>query len=185
MATSRAALCAGWLALVLLCGWRGYFSRVFALAAVWLASGAGIAPYFPVHAEARFVDAFVVVCRCALFVEVRAAEPSRSQRLVTGVLVVISVAMAVPVVHVSVEASFDRVSRRRHVQWDVCVGLKSMGVAAGERMAVIGDPTVANYWAHCGEWSVVADVQPEAAQEFRSADEVTRARIYSELRGLE
>jgi hypothetical protein len=184
MATSQAALFAALLALIAFCGWRGYYSRVMGLTAVWLPGAAGIALYFLVHAEARFVGAFVVVCWCALFAAVRMAETLVLRRVVAAVLVVTSLAIAVPVLHVSVEDYFARVVPRRHVQWEVCEALRSMGVAAGERVAVIGDPTVAHYWAHCGEWSIVADVQPEAAREFWAADEPTRERIYRELRGL-
>ncbi len=184
MAISQAVLFAGWLVLVAFCGWRGYVGRVIGLAYVWLPSAEGIALYFMVHAEARFVGAFVVVCWASLFLAARMAESIHLHRVVTGVLVVTSLVIAVPVVHISARDYFGNAIPRWHVQWGVCQALESMGIAPGERVAVIGDPTVANYWAHCGEWSVVADVQPDAAREFWSADAATRARIYSELRGL-
>jgi len=68
-----------------------------------------------------------------------------------------------------------------HSQWTAAMQLRRLRLHPGDRVAVLGHTTVAEYWAHLGGFTIVADVPLEEVQFYWRTTPERRAEISSAL----
>ena len=176
---------AGWLVLAIYANdWRRLAKRWVDLWFLWLPSLAMLALYGLVLVEPRYVAVAMAITWIALFSALPWQQICITPRL--GVATVLAVGITTTVALVrevgpNLAACF---RPTQHIQWTVTNQLKQLGVAPGDRAAVLGHTTVADYWAHMAGLRIVADVPIEAVQSYWLASPERRIQISSSLSGF-
>ena len=151
---------------------------------LWLPSLATLAIYSLVLVEPRYVAASIAVLWVTLFAAIPWARINAARGL--GVTVVLAIAI-VSCVSLAREEAPDLAECLRpseHVQWVVAKNLQKMGLASGDRVAVLGHTTIADYWARLAGLQIVADVPLEAVGSYGEATPEKRSQISARLAAL-
>jgi hypothetical protein len=153
------------------------------MAVVWPVAAAalvGMAIYAPVLAETRYVGGFLVLLWCAILAAIRLPDSLDHVRFAryVGIAMVITILLsAAETTYRATEAA--PYSAREDI--DVAANLQHLGLHAGDKVAVIGDGTGA-YWAHLGQFKIVAEIMSGGKVEFWSAPDETKAAVYQAFR---
>jgi len=154
------------------------------LAAACLSMGV----YSLVLVKTRYVGASAVFLWIAVFAGVRVPKQrnleSASKYLVMAVVVTILMSVTGHLVTTAYDTLTVGRGPLQREQVDAALGLESMGLRAGDRVAVIGDG-VTDYWAHLGRFKVVsqiASVDPGHSEFWTSSPE-TRISVYKTVSG--
>jgi hypothetical protein len=150
---------------------------------------AGMALYSVVSVQGRYVAPFMVILWLALFSAVRPPATRESQRLISATTIILTVAMVITIVGSSNRELRATVSyliagedRQSHEQWVVAENLKTIGVTAPDRVAVIGD-SGRSFWAYLAGLRIVAEVPIRSVGDFWAADDTTRQRVCEAFAG--
>lgn len=177
-------LLAGLLALIFFAGpLRKYAADLAKMASAWAPSLAAFVLYALVHVESRFIGGFVAVFWCALFAAIHLRPDPVSRRVANSVILAVCVVLSIAIVRNCEDYLSDSFHPIPNTQWEVGMALNQMGLERGDLVAMIGSPSEANYWAHCAQVRIVADIQTRAVDEFWSAPPETKARVYAAIRG--
>jgi hypothetical protein len=174
---------AGWLALAIFAGdWRGIAKRFFNLRFLWFPSLVMLMLYALVLVEPRYV----AVAMATLWIATFAALPwSRiTPRFGVAVVVAIAVTTGVSLVREVAPDLAASLHPAPHIQWLVSERLKEANLVPGDRMAVLGHTTIADYWAHLAGSRIVADVPLASVHSYWMASPEKRAKIHSTLGAL-
>ncbi len=150
-------------------------------ASLWVPAFIALVMYALIHLEPRYVAPFMPLMwlGAASGVRIPSGLDSRKVTLVVAVILLIHV---VPMIISASQQAYSigreivvpGVSRRAEIHLQVADGLREMGVAPGDRVAVVG-PGIRAYWAWLGRTRIVAEVPVWAVQGFWTADAQARA----------
>jgi hypothetical protein len=127
--------------------------------------GIPLVMYLAVYVERRYVAAFLVVLALAAFAAVRLPDrPAERRRLAAVCLVVLAAQTAWPAARITYDVAHEVKGLTRgdpalHRHWTIARGLAALGVAPGDRVAVLGDFFSAG-WARLARVRVTAAIDP-------------------------
>jgi hypothetical protein len=174
-----------WLVLAIFASyWRDLAKRWFSLWFLWLPSLAMVALYALVLVEPRYVAVPMTMIWIALFSALPWRQINVTPRLGLSTVLAIAITTGIALareVAPNLAACF---RPTQHIQWLVTNQLNRMDFAPGDRVAVMGHTTVADYWAHMAGLRIVADVPLEAMQSYWMASPERRVQISSGLSAL-
>lgn len=155
------------------------------LAAEWVLLvpvAAALGMYALVHVEARFVAAFVVLGWLAIFSSLSLPESPESRRraFAVGAAMLVVLLAAVAGATIQEARGRDRRASTTRDQLEAARRLASLGIAPGERVAVIGFALDA-YWARFAGVRIVADIPYGDDDDFWAADSETQSRALRDL----
>lgn len=137
---------------------------------------AGIGLYAFVNVQGRYVASFFVLLWLGLFSAVHLPYTPESQRLIRSITIVL---MAVMIFTAVASSSREAIltarylvageDRSAHEQWQVAEGLGEIGMAPGDKVAVIGSPVRA-FWAHLAGLQIIAEIESGNTGTFWEAD---------------
>ena len=162
-------------------GWLGR-SDLETYARLWVPALVALAMYAFIHLEARYIAPFMPLLWLGVVSGIRlpVGAPMRTAAVVLAVvllmhLVPTSILAAQEAYSIGREMVVPGMSRGANRHLRVAEGLGQMGVAPGDRVAVIG-PGIRAYWAWLARVRIVAEVPVWAVQDFWAADaQVQRA----------
>ena len=132
--------------------------------------------YGLIHVEPRLVGVFFFIFGMTLFASLRV----RSRPLIILATLLIVLATAFKVVKAGVLAP----SHVENAQWKTAEGLKNLGLAPHSLVAVFGHGNEGDYWAHLGEFRVIADIESQNLPSYWLASPQDRNRIVKSLEKL-
>jgi hypothetical protein len=173
---------AGWLVLAIFASdWRTLAKRWFNLWFLWLPWLAMLALYALVLVEPRYVAVAMAIIWITLFAVLPWSRINVSQRLGMSVVLAIGITTGVALTREEGPNLAACLRPAQHVQWMVTKQLQGMNFAPGDRVAVLGHTTLADYWARMAGLRIVADVPLEALHSYWTASPERRAQISSSL----
>jgi hypothetical protein len=176
---------AGWLVLAIFANfWSDLAKRWFNLWFLWLPSLAMLALYGLVLVEPRYVAVAMAIIWIALFSALPWRQIILTPRLGIATVLAIGITTGAALVREVGPNLAACLRPTQHIQWMVTNQLKQMDLAPGDRVAVLGHTTVADYWAHMAGLRIVADVPLEAVQSYWMASPERRVQISSSLSAL-
>jgi hypothetical protein len=176
---------AGWLVLAIFASnWRAHAKHWLDLWFLWLPSLAMLALYALVLAEPRYVAVAMAIIWIALFAALPWRQINVAPRLGMAVVLAIGITTGVALVREEIPNLAACLRPTPHTQWMVMKHLQRMNLAPGDRVAVLGHTTIADYWAHMAGLRIVADVPLEAVQSYWVTSSETRAQISASLSAL-
>ena len=176
---------AGWLVLAIFANsWGDLAKRWFNLWFLWLPSLAMLALYGLVLVEPRYVAVAMAIFWIALFSALPWRQINVTPRLGIATVLAIGITTGGALVREVGPSLAACLRPTQHIQWMVTNQLKQMDLAPGDRVAVLGHTTVADYWAHMAGLSIVADVPLEAVQSYWMASPERRVQISSSLSAI-
>jgi hypothetical protein len=134
----------------------------------------------------RYIGAAMVLLWMAIFAGVRLPKDDKLERAAKLVAAAVAITVVLSVAGHLAESLYTSLtvgvgpSSRDHVK--VALGLESMGLRTGDRVAVIGEG-MTNHWARLGRFKIVAEVElpGDATQEFWSSSLERRNSVYERL----
>jgi hypothetical protein len=175
----------GWLILaIFVSDWRALAKRWFSLWFLWLPWLAMLTLYALVLVEPRYVAVAMAIIWITLFAALPWRQINVTPRLGTAAVLAIGITTGVALVKEEGPNLAACLRPARHVQWMVTNQLQRMNLAPGDRVAVLGHTTLADYWARMAGLKIVADVPVEALQSYWMASPERRAQICSSLSAL-
>jgi len=176
--SSQRELLVSFLALLLLeRKWRLFAREAVTQWPVGLPAVAGLGLYALVHVESRLVAPFVVLLWAALFSALSFRRSQLSRRFLQCIIVAAVIVMGLRIVKLASYELLGVVHPPAHVQWQVAVGLREIGVKPGDKAASIGHTNVADYWAHLTGVRIVADIPLEGAPSFWAASPEVKSQV--------
>ena len=176
---------AGWLVLAIFAGdWRDYAKRWLQLWFLWLPSLGMLAVYSLMLVEPRYVAVALSIVWISLFAALPWSRINVARRLGMSVFLAMGITTGTALVREEIPNLTSCLRPAAHVQWMVGQRLREMNLAPGDRVAVLGHTTIADYWARLAGLKVVADVPLEALESYWTASPERRADISSSLRAL-
>jgi 4-amino-4-deoxy-L-arabinose transferase-like glycosyltransferase len=176
---------AGWLILAIFAGdWRSMAKRWLNLWFLWFPPLAMLSLYSLVLVDPRYVAVAMAIMWISLFSALPWHQINTSPRL--GMAAILAIALTTGVALVREEGPNLAACLRppQHIQWMVTKQLQRMNLAPGDRVAVLGHTTLADYWARMAGLRIVADVPFESVQAYWMASIERRAQISSSLSAL-
>jgi len=176
---------AGWLVLAIVAGdWRAHAKRWLALWFIWLPSMAMLALYALVLVEPRYVAVAMAIVWLSLFAALPWHKINGVPGLGAATVLAITIISGVSLLREEAPNLTALLKPPAHTQWMAAMQLRQLGLQPGHRVAVLGHTTVADYWAHLGGFTIVADVPLEEVPSYSSATPEKRSEISSTLAGL-
>jgi hypothetical protein len=173
---------AGWLSLAIFAAaWKTHAKRWLELWFVWLPSAAMLALYALLLVEPRYVAVAMAVLGVSLFAALPWHKINSVPRLGTAIVLAIAITSGAALLREQAPSLATCVRPPAHVQWIAAMELRRLDFQPGDHFAVLGHTTVADYWAHMGGFTIVADVPLEEVQSYWSAPPGKRAAISSTL----
>ena len=176
---------AGWLVLAIFASaWREHAKRWLALWFVWLPSVAMLALYALVLVEPRYVAVAMAIVWISLFAALPWHKIHAVPPLASAVVLAIAIISGASLLREEAPNLGALLRPPAHSQWQAAMQLRQLGLQPGDHAAVLGHTTIADYWAHLGGFTIVADVPLEEVQSYWSATPEKRAEISSALAAL-
>jgi hypothetical protein len=165
--------------------WRNHANNI-ATQWLWLMPAvAALSLYAIVHAEWRYIGAYVTILWLGLYTGVRLPDSHDASSLLTGVIVSVVLATSFST---TLPESLDDVRDIVHGQRgsnDVYVrvakGLQELGIQPGDKVASIGNTFLASRWARVARVHIVAEITPKDAPDYWQADATTKAQVRAVL----
>jgi hypothetical protein len=151
--------------------------RLAAVWTVWLPAIVALGLYALVLVETRYVAAPIVVMWCVLFSAVAPLSSETSDHVWQSVLLAMTLALAVTIGNEMATDLMRSFHTAAHVEWEAATDLSKLGLRPGDRVAVLGHTTKADYWAHLAQVRVVADLPKEALPDYWDARPQTKSRV--------
>jgi hypothetical protein len=142
---------------------------------------AAFAIYALVHAETRFLGAYVGIAWTAILAGIRLRRPTAADKLVAALLWAVAITIQISVVASTARAwraEGNSCSALPHVE--VAEELHRVGVHAGSRVAVLGDGDWA-YWARLAHVRIVAEITTPDTPAFWASAAQQKTAIYEAL----
>lgn len=167
----------GLLVLIFWGGARLFAKRFWRHVVLWLPALAGLAFYWTMRVEDRFLAGFTVALFAACIACIRMTDLRDSAKL-TGVvtLAVSSLLFA----QAGVEAGHEAIKLLGHAQhqdWQVANTLHQMGVGAGDRVSYMGYGLGDHGWAYVAGVKIASEIPLEDASSFWAADHERRDEV--------
>jgi len=162
-----------------------------AIAAIWpllAAAGLSLAAYSVIVVIDRYIGASMVVLFAATFAGIRLPNDARLRSGSNYLAAAVALSVLLTVVGHVVENGYANLTVGAVPlaidQLKTAIGLESLGLRAGDKVAVVGYGT-ANHWARLGRFRIVAEAATPglSAPEFWAASPERRNRVYECLRG--
>jgi hypothetical protein len=171
-------LAVGFLALLLLeRRWRALGKELMNQWHLWLPAAAACAMFALVLVEPRYVAGFVLLLWAGAFSALRLSRAETSERFVQSIVLAVVLVMGAKVVRTLGSDLAGAMRPGAHVQWQVAEDLRQIGLRPGDRVALIGHTTAADYWAYLAEVSIAAEVGSEGVNTFWSAGPELQSRV--------
>ena len=182
MLSVQRGIATAFLALVFFSGWKGVWPGELArLWPVWLPAAGTLLAYGLVHVESRFLGAAVVILWCCLFAAVRLPASHWSPRFGASSLLAASVAIGASMAAGLARDLSALATVQPHREWQIVQELKRLGVAPGDTVAVLGHEghpkAIDYYWAHLGQFRIVAEIPSAGVEAFWTAEPAERLRL--------
>ena len=176
---------AGWLFLAIFAAdWLDQSKRLFRLSFLWMPSLAMLSLYALVLVEPRYVAVPLAIVGIVLFASLPWPRITATRRLGTAVFLTIGITTGITLIRGAIPDLAACLHPTPHVQWLAAKQLEHLGLAPGDRVAVLGHTTVADYWAQLAGLRIVADVPVEAVSSYWEASPEKRAEIAASLSAL-
>jgi hypothetical protein len=166
--------------LVLSGAWRSAIRNLAEYAFLLLPALAAFCMYAPVYVEPRYVAAYVVLFWVAILSGIRLPASPEFKRVAAAVTISIVLTLGAQLVARMVRDFYNGISDSQKVNWMVAEGLKRMGVAPGDTVAVAGKYVSSSCsWALMAEVSIVAETPDYGTESFWwAADPQAKAQVF-------
>lgn len=170
--------------LVLFSGLRRYSREFLKRFPIWLPSCVALMAYGLVEFSTRLVEPFIIVFWVALLSAVHTPITQEARRMVSSVILLIVLVLCIPVIQApasdirALRTPPERRDKSCGPQWKVAKGLRAMGLAEGNRVAIIGkhqDQT--ECWAELDGLTIIGEIPVEGANSFWTAPADVQARV--------
>jgi hypothetical protein len=142
--------------------------------------GSALGIYLLVHAETRFLGAYVALAWIAILSSVRVPRQEDQKKLATVLMVAVSVTVLVSVFASTARAWRDGDPFSALVDVQAAEGLRRLGLPDGAPVAVVGDGS-ASYWARLAHLKIVAEIMSPDAPAFWASTVERKTRFYEVL----
>lgn len=142
---------------------------------------AGLAVYWPVYVEGRYIAGFILIIVIALYSSVDLPDYRVSRNVLSTTVIVLGLTTLIslyPSFHSSIEASFQSLPNE---QWEVAKALhQDFGLRDGDSVGCIGN-CIFSYWARLGRLRIVTEIPNRQARLFRGS---TPSAQFAALRSM-
>jgi hypothetical protein len=137
---------------------------------------AALTMYAVVYVEWRYVGAYLVLLWLGAFSGLRLPGSPNNRRLLSCFTVAIASLIGAEIAGLAFyDWSANARTQQSHPHWQVAQALHAMGVAPGDRVALIGLGRDA-FWARLARVRIVSELPRESAEEFWAASDEVRSR---------
>lgn len=176
MAASESDLILGFALILLFSGVANGLKSVLHWWFLWLPATFGIAMFWLVHVEERFIAPFLVVGVVGLYSGVLISS-RRRPGTISKILVAVLLVQGGKAIIIPGKGFFSsRVSSSISAA-KIVADLDRVGISPGTKVALIGNPE-APYWAWMGQYSIVGEVPTSGTSRFLGATASGRQRVY-------
>jgi hypothetical protein len=177
MAEAETDLILGFVILLLIAGWKTGLKSVLGWWFLWLPAACGIAMFWLVHVEERFIAPFIVLGCLGLYLGAlvpACKKPTIVRTVLLAVLLVQGARVGIIVFKefLSVPASSTTAAAK------VVQDLNTLGVPPKSKIALIGNP-LGPYWAWMGQYSIVGALPSSGTPRFLGAGPNEKLRTYA------